>query len=326
MAALNIPFPSVLAPSSMVEKLKSNTRMHISQVSGIPTTVENPGARWEFELGYSGMDGDELKTTMITEALAKVRGHAKRIQIHNMARPQTTGTLDVTSLVSNSDFFLGNTGWSNIPGTGGRVTFSGGKARLARGTSAASITQTSIAMSATTTYSIHIALHSPSAETDAIRVAVGGSTNDFTGEGRHTATFTSTGTTNLVITNLTNNSVISVSDIRVSRAATSDGVDQTGSRIDVQGLGGLAEDVVNPLDFVSINGELKKVVDVLVSDAGGLGTLVIEPPMHSPVPDNSDVIFDRPFSKFLLAEDSHSIAITPPYITGFGLNLIEDIT
>jgi len=325
MAALNIPFPSVLAPAQMTERLKSNTRVYVSQLTGVPTTVENPGSRWEFDLDYSGLDGDALTAVMVTEALAKIRGQAKRIQIHNMARPETTGTLDVSNLVSNYDFVLGNTGWSNIPGTGGRITFSGGKARLARGTSAASLTQSSVSMTSDI-YSIHVALHSPSASTDVIRVAVGGSSNDFTGEGRHVATFLSTGTTDLVITNMTNNSVVSVSDVRIARAARSDGVDQTGSRINIQGLGGLAEDVVKPLDFVGINGELKKVVDVLLSDASGLGTLVIEPPMHSAAPDNSDIVFDRPFSKFILSEDNHSQTITHPYITGFSMSLMEDLS
>ncbi len=321
--AENIAFPSILAPSSMTERLKANTRVHTSPVSGVSKTVENPGTRWELELGYSGLNYTDLTTEMMVSAIAKLRGQAKRLQVHNMARPETTGTLDVPNLITNGNFVLGNTGWTETPDTGGRVSFANGKVRLESGTGTANISS-SVTMVVSTYYSVHIAISAGSS--DIVRVAVGGSTNDFTGSGRHVAGFSASGTTDIVITNLTNNTSVYVSDVVVARAGQSVGVDQTGSVINVDGLGGVSDEVIKANDFIGINGELRKVVETVVSDSGGIGEVIISPPMHNLVPDNSVIVLNRPFSKFILNEDHSSLNISAPFTTGFGLNLIEDLS
>lgn len=323
MAVKNIAFPSVLAPIQMMVRLKANTRIHVSELTGIPTTVETLGARWEIELQYSELYEDSLANRMVVDAIANIRGQAQRIQVHHMGRPETTGTLDVSNIVNNGNFILGSTGWGEVVGAGGRITLSSGRYRLERASANVDITQTVVNDSGVV-YSIHVAVHEGT--TDIIQVVLGGTSTNFTGSGRHVKCFTSTGSNSLIVRNITNSSFVSVGDIIVARAALTDGTDQTGTKINIKGLGGVAEDVVKIRDWVTINGELKRVVDVLLSTSGGLGTLVIQPPMHNLAPNNSDVIFNRPFSKYILADDSLPETISHPNFTGFSLNLIEDIS
>jgi hypothetical protein len=85
--------------------------------------------------------------------------------------------------------------------------------------------------------------------------------------------------------------------------------------------------LVMPNDFVGINGELKRVVDVLNGDSSGLGSLVVEPPIRiTNMADNPDVIFNRPFSSFILGEDHLTSAIQAPFIMGANLALFEALS
>lgn len=321
--AENIPFPTVLAPARMTERLKSNTGVHSSKLSGVIKTVENPGTRWEFDFSYNDLNGNEYKAEMMNSAVAKIRGQAKRLHVHNMSRPQTTGTLSVDNLVTNGDLILGNTGWTETPNTG-RISFSNGKVRLESGSATVASIKRSVLMSAAAYYSVHLAISAGSS--DVVRVTVGGASNDFTGSGRHIIGFSASGNTDIVITNLTNSSFVFVGDIMVARAAQTVGTDQTGSLVNIDGLGGLSDEVIKANDFVTINGELKKITETVVSNSGGAGTLIFEPPMHRLAPDNSLVVLNKPFSKFIMREDSSQLDISPPYLTSFNLSLIEDIS
>lgn len=320
MTHVVVPFPTALAPSGMTERLIGNTNVIFSEVSGIPTTTENPGARWAFDLDYAEIDGYSLAAQNVGAAIARLRGQSNRMHCHALSRPKTTGTLDVSNLVPNGDFALGSNGWTKTEALGSKVGLEGGRARLDRGTGNCSVSRT-IAVVNGEVYSMSCSVYEGSG--GSVTMAVGTPSNAFSGGGRHVKTFTAVGTSVTVsVSNTVNNTTLSVGDIIVARAATVNGA-QTGSTIDISGLGATSDNAINPMDWVSINGELKRVVDVCMSDSGD-GVITFEPPLRASAPNGADVILNRPFAKFILNSDSTPMGSTAPYFLNYGLSLLED--
>lgn len=321
MVALVVPFPTALAPNGMTERLIGNTNVIFSEINNIPTTTENPGARWAFDLEYAEIDGNSIAAQNVGASIARLRGQSNRIHCHALSRPKTTGTLDVSNLAPNGNFLLGANGWTIAELSGSKVGIHGGRARLDRGTGSCSVTRT-ISLTIGVTYSMHVSIYAGSG--NEVTMSVGTSTEVFVGGGRHVATFTASGSSvDLLVFNSVNNTTLSIGDIIVARAATTNGTNQTGSTIDISGLGAESDNAINMMDWIGINGELKRVVDVCMS-AGGNGVLTFEPPLRVFAPNGSDVILNRPFAKFILDSNSTPMGITTPYFLNYGLSLLED--
>jgi len=320
MVAKVIPFPIALAPVSMTERLHGNTNVFFSELNKIPTTTENPGARWGFDLDYSEIDGYSLRGQNVGAAISRLRGQAVRMHCHSLARPNTTGSLDTANKVGNGDFSLGGSGWSKSEGAGSKVGLEGGRARLDKGTGEASVSRT-ISVTSGETYSMGVSVYEGSG--DSVTMTVGSSNDTFTGGGRHASTFTASGSSiTVTVANNTNNTVLSVGDIIVARAATVSGA-QTGSTILITGLGSSSDNAINPMDWISINGELKRVVEPCMSNSGS-GRVTFEPPLRASAPNGSAVVLHSPFAKFILNGESSPMSTSAPYFTSYTLSLLED--
>lgn len=317
-----VPFPTALAPTGMTEKLIGNTNVMFSELSRIPTTTENPGARWGFDLDYSDIDGFSLRGQIVGAAISRLRGQANRIHCHALSRPKTTGTLDTSNAVDNGDFALGPNGWNKSESGGSKIGLEGGRARLDRGTGSCSVGRT-ISVNSGETYSMSVAIYEGTG--DSVNMTVGAVGGTFTGGGRHTRIFTASGPSiTVTVANIVNNTVLSVGDIIVARAATTSGA-QTGSTILITGLGASSDNAINPMDWISINGELKRAVDACMSDSGS-GRITFEPPLRVQAPSGSDVILHSPFAKFIMPNESTPMISAAPYLTSYQLQFLEDIS
>lgn len=321
-----IPFPSNMAPASMVVDLRFNTQAHFSQFTGIAQTVENVGAVWMFNLDYAGLEDYQIEP--ILSAITRLRGMAGRLLCYNFSRPRTTGNLDTSNKVENYNFLLGGSGWSEI----GTISYYGNKARLKRDASSAYLRQV-LTLEAGKTYSLSFSLTSGSYEmaqihagTSALGTELG--TISVSKMGRHDLVFTAAATTHITIK--TNGGVsgdfLFVTDIVCARCAETDGASQVGSVIDVDGLDINDDEAIRPLDFVKIGSELKRVVEVVHTDGTGKAKLIIEPPMFAAVADNSPVILNRPHGKFLLNTNVIGQSIEAPVISSTSIQLTEDLS
>ncbi len=311
----------------MTTDLRFNTQAHFSQFTGVAQTVEYVGAVWMFNLDYAGLEDYQIEP--ILSAITRLRGMAGRLLCYNFSRPKTTGNLDTSNKVSNYNFLLSGSGWTEVTGT---FSYYGNKAKLARGVSDAALRQI-LTLEAGKKYSLSVSLTSGSYELAQINVGTtaGGSelgTLNVTSMGRSDVIFTASATTHIEIS--TNGGVsgdfLFATDIVCARCAETDGVDQTGSVISVDGLDINDSESIRPLDFVKIGSELKRVVEVVHTDGTGQAKLIIEPPMFSLVADNSAVILNRPHGKFLLNTNVIEQSIEAPIISSTSVQLTEDLS
>ncbi len=98
-------------------------------------------------------------------------------------------------------------------------------------------------------------------------------------------------------------SSVPVRGTQTTSAATS-GSNQTGSALYIKGLPASTNGLLLPGDFFQVGTELKQVISALNSDAAGLGYLQFEPRLFRSPSDNDPVIFNNPFGKFILSDNS----------------------
>lgn len=101
------------------------------------------------------------------------------------------------------------------------------------------------------------------------------------------------------------------------------GSGQTGAALITDGWTPSTTDILKVGDFIGINGELKMVVADANSDAGGVATLSIEPPLRSSPFDNAAIVTNKPTATFQRDDDAASWSTAPALISSFALQLIE---
>ncbi|MEY2653659.1 MAG: hypothetical protein RLZZ524_687 [Pseudomonadota bacterium] len=85
------------APGALDWSLVSNTTVFESPLSGAVQTVEMPGARWKASFSMDNLQAADA--ALLRALLAKTRGRAGRITLHNFAHPTPRGTIAGTPLV-----------------------------------------------------------------------------------------------------------------------------------------------------------------------------------------------------------------------------------
>lgn len=96
-----IAWPSVLPePQSLTWRLRSNTQMGVSTLSGVTQTQELPGARWLVDIEFPPMNGDTLAA--FEAFVVSLRGQANRTQLWPQHRPGPFGVGGGTPLVKGA--------------------------------------------------------------------------------------------------------------------------------------------------------------------------------------------------------------------------------
>lgn len=108
-------FPSVTPNVSSIE-LASNTKIHLSPITGAIQTVDRGGERWVFSLNFVNLTG--ANRAVMQAFLVKLNGQQHRFTLHNHAENQR-GAFGGTPLVEGGS----QTGVSlNIDGVSNSVT------------------------------------------------------------------------------------------------------------------------------------------------------------------------------------------------------------
>lgn len=98
-----IAFPALtneVAPGSMTWGQRSNSRVHLSPLSGSVQTVELPGARWALSARFPVLRGTDLG--LMQAFMAQLRGQANRFTVHDWSAPQPRGTMRGTLTTSGT--------------------------------------------------------------------------------------------------------------------------------------------------------------------------------------------------------------------------------
>ena len=95
-------------------------------------------------------------------------------------------------------------------------------------------------------------------------------------------------------------------------SATVAAVSQSSAGMYVKGLPASQTDLLVPGDWIEIDGQLKRVIASLNSDAAGLGYLQFRPRTHRAVADNTPIIVTKPMGRFLIT--------SAPMDSMYGLN------
>jgi hypothetical protein len=111
----------------------------------------------------------------------------------------------------------------------------------------------------------------------------------------------------------------------VARCGLVAGASQTGASLAVDGLPVSSAGLLRAGDWIEVNGELKRLVADLNTDAAGAGTMLIEPPLRNSPADNVPVVVRTPMGRFLLSDESVGWSTSPGTFSTIELNLIEDL-
>lgn len=98
---------------------------------------------------------------------------------------------------------------------------------------------------------------------------------------------------------------------------------QEGSALHVKGLPVSTSGLLLTGDWFEIDGQLKKVVDTLDSDAAGRGYLRFSPPLIRAVSNNTPIIVHRPMGRFIFAGEFPEWAIEPGVFSTASVDLEE---
>lgn len=75
------------------------------------------------------------------------------------------------------------------------------------------------------------------------------------------------------------------------------------STVSITGGAGQASKTLLPGDFISINGELKIVRDLMTTNGSGIGSVTFDPGMRNAVVGGESVVWDRPTATFMLTDN-----------------------
>ena len=105
------------------------------------------------------------------------------------------------------------------------------------------------------------------------------------------------------------------------------GAGQTGTTITTSGWSINQSSLFKEGDYIQFNGELKTIVLLAASDAAGLATLEIAPPLRKATNDLDAIETTNPQTIFMLTNDNQaSWDIQSNYVFGATINCIEDVT
>ena len=328
--------PPDLVANDIEWRIIDNTAVYSSPLSGAVRTYSRPGNRWGVRLAFRALS--DQKRRRLLSLLAALRGRANRLWL---TEPGYTlsGSFSCAELLSNNAAVVNTTGWTS---SDAELTLSADShlgLRLFRSgvTADRYVSQSAVTTVASADYAfravieagkgnVRIALNAGTSAGDSSLVA--GTTQ--TAAGRYTEAFTASGTSTHIsledeISGRSANDFQFVSWASVARCARVNGGSQTGSALDIDGLPTSANGVIKAGDWFEINGELKRVIADVNSNASGQGYIMFEPQLRASPTDNTPVIFRSPMGRFLLAEEV-SWQTRPGTLSDLSIDLVEDIS
>lgn len=106
-----------------------------------------------------------------------------------------------------------------------------------------------------------------------------------------------------------------------------DGAGQTGTTLNTKGWTANQSNLFEVGDYIAFNGELKTVVESAASDAGGLSSIEIAPPIRKATNDLDTIETTNPQAIFKLTSDQQADwDLQANYIYSASINCIEDVT
>jgi hypothetical protein len=329
--------PPDLVANEVEWRILDNTAVYSSPLSGAVRTYSRPGNRWGARLVFRALS-DQTRRRLLS-LLAALRGRANRLWF---TEPGYTfaGSFSCPELLTNNAAVANTTGWSSSDSElvltadshlGLRFFRSGVVAdRFVSQSAVTTVTSADYAFRAVVEKgkgNVRLALNAGTTAGDTSLLA--GTTR--TAAGRYTEAFTASGaSTHISIADLISgraaNAFQFVSWASVARCARVNGASQTGSTLDIDGLPASAVGVIRAGDWFEINGELKRAIADVNSNASGQGFLMFEPQLRTSPADNTPVILQAPMGRFLLSSDESMWQTRPGTLSELTLDLVEDIS
>lgn len=329
--------PPDLVASEIEWSLFDNSAVFSSPLSGAVRTVSRPGTRWGVRMLFRAVSSQDRRRLM--SIIAALRGRSNRLRFTDPAYT-LSGSMPCPELITNNAAVVNTTGWtssnaelvlSSDSNLGLRLTRTGVTASQTAGQGAATIVNGG-------GYAIQYAVAAgkgnvrmnPVVGTTAGALDILSGTTQ-TAAGRYLNWFTASGTTAYfsirdLITGRNAGDFQFIPYVSAARCGFVDGSGQTGTSILLKTLPASTNGLAKAGDWIEINGELKRLVADLDSNASGAGTAIFEPALHQVTTDGTPVIFRNPMGKFLMAEESTSWGTRPGIISDIELNLVEDVT
>lgn len=327
--------PPDLVANDIEWRILDNTAVYSSPLSGAVRTYSRPGNRWGVRMSFRALS--DQKRRRLLSLLAALRGRANRLWF---TEPGYTfsGSFACSELLSNNAAVVNTTGWNS---SNAELILSADShlgLRLFRSgvTADRYVYQSAVTTVASADYAfravvekgkgnVRIALNAGTTAGDASLVA--GTTR--TEAGRYTEVFTASGTSTHIsfddeISGRAANHFQFVSWASLARCARVNGGSQTGSALDIDGLPTSTNGVIKAGDWFEINGELKRVIADVNTNASGQGYIMFEPQLRTSPADNTPVIFRSPMGRFLLSEES-GWQTRPGTLSDLTIDLVEDV-
>jgi hypothetical protein len=328
--------PPDLIASEAQWQIIDNTAVFSSAMSGAVRTYSRPGNRWGCRLVFRNTNG--TKRHRLLALIAALRGRSNRIWITDPAYTQA-GSLAAPELLTNNAAVAATTGWTS---SNAELALSADSHLGLR------LTRTGVTADR---YAYQAAFTTVSSAPYAIRGLVGagkgavnmklaaGTSQGATGllngtpkttAGRIVETFTASGaSTHASFHDLIAGRVAGdfqfLTHASVARCGLVAGGSQTGASLAVDGLPVSSAGLLRAGDWIEVNGELKRLVADLNTDAAGAGTMLIEPPLRNSPADNVPVVVRTPMGRFLLSDESVGWSTSPGTFSTIELSLIEDV-
>jgi hypothetical protein len=328
--------PPDLIASEVQWQIIDNTAVFSSAMSGAVRTYSRPGNRWGCRLVFRNTNG--TKRHRILALIAALRGRSNRIWLTDPAYTQA-GSLATPELLTNNAAVSATTGWTS---SNAELALSADSHLGLR------LTRTGVTADR---YAYQAALTTVTSAPYAVRAVVGagkgavnlratagtsqGATGLLNGTAKTTAgriveTFTASGASSHVsfydlIAGRVAGDFQFLTHASVARCALVAGGSQSGASLAVDGLPVSSAGLLRAGDWIEVNGELKRLVADLNTDASGAGTMLIEPPLRNSPADNAPVVLRTPMARFLLSDESVGWSTSPGTFSTLEMNLIEDL-
>jgi hypothetical protein len=327
--------PPDLIANDIEWRILDNAAVYSSPLSGAVRTYSRPGNRWGVRLAFRALS--DQKRRRLLALIAALRGRANRLWLTEPGYV-FSGSFPCAELLTNNAAVVNTTGWTSSDAELVLTADSHLGLRLFRSgvTADRFVSQSAVTTVASADYAfraviekgkgnVRIALNAGTTAGDAS--LVGGATR--TTAGRYLEVFSASGTSTHIsfddkISGRSANDFQFVSWASVARCARVNGASQTGSTLDIDGLPVSQNGVILAGDWFEINGELKRVIADVNSNAAGQGFLMFEPQLRVSPADNTAIVFRNPMGRFLLSDET-GWQTRPGTLSDLVIDLVEDI-
>jgi len=291
-------------------------------------SITRPGDRWGFRVDYQSLTGlDRARTEAL---VASMRGAANRL-IFSPPDYVQRGSWSTPELIVNGSFANGSTGWTASSAT---LVAADRLARVQNSGAASGFIANSTGLTLTTSVPyVARAIFAPgnkSAWKVTGGTSAGGATaftsGSLTDPSIYTVGFVPASATFFL--SLVCNTAVSADFVHyvyasLSRCALVNGANQTGSGLIIDGLPNSTTGLLLPGDWIEVNLELKRITAPLNSDGSGNGFIQFSPPLRTSPADNTPIIVNAPFGRFIYSGNENGWQTEPGRFATSSFDMVE---